>query len=339
MRFIDEARIKVIAGNGGRGCISFRREKFVPRGGPDGGNGGKGGDVILIADEGLESLIDFRYKRYYKAKSGAHGRGKDQHGKNGADLLIPLPLGTLVWDEANDELLKDFSSPGEQLVVAQGGLGGRGNASFVSSTRQAPRYAQGGQKGEARWVKLELKLLADVGVIGLPNSGKSTLVSRISAARPKIADYPFTTLNPCLGVVKHSEDKTFIVADIPGLIEGAHRGSGLGIKFLRHIERTHVLIHLIDGSDVTSLNPFKAFEIVNNELKLYSPSLANKLQVIAINKMDLPESRENYPKLKEYFKDLHLKIFPISAATGKGVKSLIAYIVITLSQLKIKAKV
>jgi GTP-binding protein len=331
MRFIDEARIKVTAGNGGRGCISFRREKFVPRGGPDGGDGGKGGDVILVADEGLESLMDFRYKRNYKAQSGAHGKGKNQRGKNGENLLVPVPLGTLVRDDATDELLKDFSSLGEQLVVAQGGLGGRGNASFVSSRRQAPRYAQGGQKGETRWIRLELKLLADVGIIGLPNSGKSTLVSRISAARPKIADYPFTTLNPCLGAVRYREDKTFVVADIPGLIEGAHQGSGLGTTFLRHIERTHILIHLIDGSIFAPLNPFKAFKIINNELKLYSPSLVDKPQVIAINKMDLPESRENYPKLKEYFEDLHLKIFPISAATGKGVKSLMAHVAKKLS--------
>jgi len=327
MRFIDEARIKVSAGNGGKGCVSFRREKFAPRGGPDGGDGGKGGDVILVANEGLESLIDFRYRRYYKAKSGAHGKGKNQHGKDGRYLLIPVPLGTLVWDEANNELLKDFSSLGEPLVVARGGLGGRGNASFVSSTRQAPRHAQRGQKGEERWIKLELKLLADVGVIGLPNSGKSTLVSRISAATPKIADYPFTTLNPCLGVVSYKGDKTFVIADIPGLIEGAHRGSGLGTTFLRHIERTHVLIHLIDGSIAPPLNPFKAFKIINNELALYNPSLADKPQVIAINKMDLPESRGCYPRLKEYFEDLHLKVFPISAVTGKGVKKLITQVV------------
>lgn len=336
MRFIDEARIEVTAGDGGKGCVSFRREKFVPRGGPDGGNGGKGGDVILVTNEGLESLIDFRYKRHYKAKSGAHGKGKNQYGKYGADLIIPVPIGTLVRDEADDELLKDLSSPGEQLVVVHGGLGGRGNASFVSSTRQAPRYAQGGEKGETRWIRLELKLLADVGVIGLPNSGKSTLVSRISAAKTKIADYPFTTLSPYLGVVKYSEDKTFVVADIPGLIEGAHQGSGLGTTFLRHIERTHVLIHLIDGSNITPLNPSKAFKIINNELTLYSPSLADKLQVIAINKMDLPESRDNYPKLKEYFEDLQLKIFPISAVTGNGVKSLIAYVAGKLSKLKAK---
>ena len=326
MRFIDEARIRVIGGNGGRGCISFRREKFVPRGGPDGGDGGRGGDIILVADEGLESLIDFRYKRYYKAKSGAHGKGKNQQGKDGADLIIPVPLGTLIRDETTDELLKDLNSPGERLVVAHGGLGGRGNASFVSSTRQTPRYAQKGQKGEEQWIKLELKLLADVGIIGLPNSGKSTLVSKISAAKPKIADYPFTTLNPCLGVVRYSEDKGFIVADIPGLIEGAHQGSGLGTTFLRHIERTRVLIHLIDGSNAPPLNPAKAFKIINNELKLHNPSLADKPQVIAINKMDLPESQNTYQKLKEFLKDLHLEIFPISAVTGRGIKSLISHL-------------
>jgi len=339
MRFIDEARIKVKAGNGGRGCISFRREKFVPRGGPDGGDGGKGGDIILIADEGVETLIDFRYKRDYRAQSGAPGKGKDRRGKDGADFIIPVPLGTLVWDEATNELLKDLKLKGERLIVARGGLGGRGNASFVSSTRRAPRYAQMGQKGEERWIKLELRLLADVGVIGLPNSGKSTLVSRISGARPKIADYPFTTLNPCLGVVKYSEDKTFIIADIPGLIEGAHRGSGLGTTFLRHIERTHVLIHLIDGSNDTPLKSFEAFETISNELRLYSPSLNKKLQIIAINKMDLPLSRAHYPKIKEFFEDLDLKIFPISAATGKGVRSLVAQVINSLSHIKAQIKV
>jgi len=332
MRFIDEARIKVIAGNGGRGCISFRREKYVPRGGPDGGDGGKGGDVILVADEALESLIDFRYKGHYKAKSGVHGKGKDQHGKNGKDILVPVPLGTLVWDEATDEILKDLSSPGDQVVVTRGGLGGRGNARFVSSTRQAPRHAQSGQAGEERWIRLELKLLADVGIIGLPNSGKSTLLSRISAAKPKIAEYPFTTLSPCLGVVSYKEDKNFVVADIPGLIEGAHQGSGLGTTFLRHIERTRVLIHLIDGSNVTPLNPLEAFKTINNELTLYSPSLADKLQVIAVNKMDLPETRDNYPNLEKKFKGLKLKILPVSAATGKGINELISHVARALSK-------
>ena len=330
MRFIDEARVKVVAGSGGRGCISFRREKYVPRGGPDGGDGGKGGDVILVADEALESLIDFRYKRHYKAQKGAHGKGKDQHGKNGKDLLVPVPLGTLVWDEVTEEIVQDLSSPGEKLVVAQGGLGGRGNARFVTSTRQAPRHAQSGQVGEERWIRLELKLLADVGIIGLPNSGKSTLLSRISAAKPKIAEYPFTTLSPSLGVVTYKEDKNFVVADIPGLIEGAHQGSGLGTTFLRHVERTRVLIHLIDGSNITPQNPLEAFKTINNELTLFSPSLAEKLQVIAVNKMDLNETRDNYPNLEKKFKDLKLKILPVSAATGEGITELISHIACAL---------
>lgn len=334
MRFIDEARIHVKAGDGGRGCISFRREKYVPKGGPDGGDGGKGGHAILLAKEGLGSLIDFRYKRSYKAKSGNHGKGKKQHGKDGEDLIIPVPLGTLVRDDDTDELLKDFTFPGEQLIVAKGGLGGRGNASFTSSTRQAPRFAQKGQEGEERWIKLELKLLADVGIVGLPNSGKSTLISAISAAKPKIANYPFTTLNPCLGVVRYSDYQSFVVADIPGLIEGAHQGSGLGTTFLRHIERTRILIHLIDGSNNAFLDPVNAFKVVNNELTLHNPALTDKPQLIAINKMDLPESRENYPGIKKDFGNLHLKIYPISAATGEGVELLMNQVVSQLSQIK-----
>jgi GTP-binding protein len=334
MRFIDEAKIRVNAGDGGRGCVSFRREKYVPRGGPDGGNGGKGGDVILVGDDQLESLIDFRYKRHYKTKSGAHGRGKDQHGKNGADLTLPLPLGTLVYDDLNDELLNDFCLAGEQIVVASGGLGGRGNASFKTSTRQAPHYAQDGLKGQERFLRLELKLLADVGIVGLPNSGKSTLISRVSAARPKIADYPFTTLNPNLGVVNYKEYKRFIFADIPGLIEGAHQGTGLGTDFLRHIERTRILIHLIDGSTTPPHNPVKSFETINKELKLYNPALADKPRIIAINKMDLPQFQENYPEIKSYFEDLKMKIFSVSAVTGEGISSLIDDVAEKLSRIK-----
>ena len=334
MRFFDEARINVKAGDGGRGRISFRREKYVPRGGPDGGDGGNGGHIILLAQKGMGSLIDFRYRRFYKAKSGTHGKGKNQHGKDGEDLIIPVPLGTLVKDDETDELLIDFSFHGEQLIVANGGSGGRGNASFASSTRQAPRYAQEGQKGEEKWIKLELKLLADVGIIGLPNSGKSTLVSVITAAKPKIANYPFTTLNPCLGVVRYSEYKSFVVADIPGLIEGAHQGSGLGTTFLRHIERTRILIHLIDGSNNASLDPVKAFKVVNNELVLHNPALIDKPQLIAINKMDLSECRKNYPSIEKHFGDLHLKTYPISAATGEGIKILINQVVNRLSQIE-----
>ena len=333
MRFIDEARIRVTAGNGGRGCISFRREKFVPRGGPDGGDGGKGGDVIFVADERLESLIDFRYVRNYKAKSGAHGKGKRQHGKSGEDRIIPVPVGTLVKNEITDELLRDLNSPGDRLVVARGGLGGKGNAHFVSATHQTPRYSQNGQEGEEQRIKLELKLLADVGVIGLPNSGKSTFVSCVSAAKPRIADYPFTTLNPCLGVVRHHDEKTFIVADIPGLIEGAHSGSGLGTTFLRHIERTRVLIHLIDSSRVLPHDPLRDFIVINNELTLHNPELGERPQVVAMNKIDLPESQANYRICKEHFTKRQIKSFPISAVTGKGVKPLINHVAKLLTGL------
>ena len=334
MRFIDEARIKVTGGAGGRGCISFRREKFVPRGGPNGGDGGRGGDIILIADEGLASLLDFRYVRSYRAQSGTHGKGKNQHGKAGNDLIIPVPVGTLVKDDESSELLKDLNCQGERLVVAQGGLGGKGNAHFTSSTRQAPHFAQDGHQGCERWITLELKLLADVGVIGLPNSGKSTLVSRVSAAKPKIADYPFTTLVPSLGVVSYSDYKTFVIADIPGLIEGAHEGIGLGTTFLRHIERTRVLIHLLDGSKVAPQNPLRDFEIVNDELKSHNPALAERPQVVAVNKMDLPESEENFLYLKEQFKELGIEVFPLSAATGEGLKLLIAHVAHLLSGIK-----
>jgi GTP-binding protein len=333
MRFIDEARIRVTAGNGGRGCTSFRREKFVPRGGPDGGDGGKGGDVIFVADERLESLIDFRYVRAYKAQSGAHGKGKRQHGKAGKDRIIPVPVGTLVKNETTGELLRDLSSPGEQLVVARGGLGGKGNAHFVSATHQTPRYSQNGQEGEEQQLQLELKLLADVGVIGLPNSGKSTFVACVSAAKPRIADYPFTTLNPCLGVVRYHEEQTFIVADIPGLIEGAHLGSGLGTTFLRHIERTRVLIHLIDSSQVRPHDPLRDFSVVNDELTFHNPDLLERPQVVAMNKMDLPQSQANYRLCKEHFTKLRIKSFPISAATGKGVKPLIAHVSMLLTRL------
>ena len=336
MRFIDEARIKVTGGAGGRGCVSFRRERFVPRGGPDGGDGGRGGDVILIADEGLGSLLDFRYVRSYRAQSGTHGKGKNQHGKSGSDLIIPVPVGTLVIEDGSSELLKDLYRPGERLVVAPGGLGGKGNAHFRSSTHQAPRFAQDGQQGCERFILLELKLLADVGVIGLPNSGKSTLVSRVSAARPKIADYPFTTLVPSLGVVSYGEFKTFVIADIPGLIEGAHKGSGLGTTFLRHIERTRVLIHLLDGSKLAPHDPVRDFKIVNDELKSHNPALAERPQVVAINKMDLPESKENYSYLKEQFTELGKEVFPLSAATGKGLTELITHVAQLLSGIKQK---
>jgi GTP-binding protein len=324
MKFIDEARIQVSAGAGGRGCVSFRREKYVPRGGPDGGDGGKGGDVILVADPQLESLIDFRYKRHYKASSGAHGRGKHQHGKNGADRIIPVPVGTVICDADSGNVIADLSRPDEQIIIARGGEGGRGNARFASSTRQAPRIAEPGTGGEQRWITLELKLLAEVGVVGLPNSGKSTLVADLSGAKPKIADYPFTTIRPVLGAVRYAGDRTFTIADIPGLIEGAHTGRGLGTAFLRHIERTRVLIHLIDGSTASLHEPAEAFSIISSELTMHNPALAKKPRIVAINKMDQPGARERYPAMRQAFRRNKVKTFPVSALTGAGLKPLVA---------------
>ena len=266
VRFIDEAKIYVRSGRGGRGCVSFRREKFVPRGGPDGGDGGNGGDVILVAQRNVSSLLDHRYRQHYIAQNGEHGKGKNQHGKNAPPLIVPVPVGTVVKDFYTGEILGDMVEEGQTLVVARGGRGGRGNARFATSTNQAPRYAEPGEEGEERTLLLELKLLADVGIVGFPNAGKSTLISRISAARPKIADYPFTTIVPNLGVVRYNEGKTFVVADIPGLIKGAHEGAGLGIRFLKHIERTRLLIHLLDLSPLTGRNPIEDYHVLNEEL-------------------------------------------------------------------------
>jgi GTP-binding protein len=327
VKFVDEAKIYVKSGNGGNGCVSFRREKFVPRGGPNGGDGGNGGDVIIIARENMSSLLDHHYKQHYKAGNGEHGKGSDRHGKNARAILVPVPPGTVVKDFVTGETLGDLTKDGETLVVAKGGRGGRGNARFATSTNRAPRYAEPGEKGEEKTLLLELKLLADVGIIGFPNAGKSTLISRISAARPKIADYPFTTLIPNLGVVSYDRGKTFVVADIPGLIKGAHEGAGLGIKFLRHIERTRVLIHLIDLSPVTERDPIEDYQAMNKELEAYSPDLGKKPQIIAPNKIDITESREKLEEIKAYFKKLGIKVFPISSATGEGVNKLINEVV------------
>lgn len=332
MKFIDEARILVAAGDGGRGCISFRREKYIPRGGPDGGDGGDGGNVMLVADATLESLVDFRYKRHYKAQAGAHGKGKHQHGKSGAHLTVPVPLGTIITDDVTGTVFADLLRPGERITVAQGGEGGRGNAAYVTSTRQAPRCAEPGGTGEQRWIRLELKILADVGVIGLPNSGKSTLVASVSAAKPKIADYPFTTLRPVLGVVSTAADSTFTIADIPGLIEGAHLGRGLGTAFLRHVERTRVLIHVIDASPDASHEPIAAIALIVNELKLHNPALADKPTIIAINKMDLAGSGKHAARLKAYLRERKLQGVPISALTGKGLDTLVARVAHMLGQ-------
>src|SRR5213594_702948 len=314
MKFIDEVKIKVIAGDGGRGCISFWREKFVPRGGPNGGDGGDGGDVVAVADPQLTTLLDLRYQKLYRAGRGEHGLGKDQHGRRGEDRVIKVPVGTIIRDANSGEFLADLKLAGERFVVAAGGRGGKGNAHFVSSTNRSPRYAQPGMPGVELELEIELRLLADVGIIGLPNAGKSTLIAAISAVRPKIADYPFTTLVPNLGVVGYDDGKSFVVADIPGLIEGAHEGQGLAHKFLRHVMRTNLLIHLIDASKIEEQDPLADWKTVNRELELFDPELAEKPQIVVANKIDLPEGRANAKLLaKKLLKD-HQPVYTISAA-------------------------
>ncbi|MBI5235693.1 MAG: GTPase ObgE [Deltaproteobacteria bacterium] len=326
MKFIDEALISVKAGDGGRGCVSFRREKYVPKGGPDGGNGGAGGSLIFITEERLSSLLDFRYRREYEAERGEHGMGSLCSGSDGLDLVIKLPVGTVVKDADTGEVIADLAAPGIEFVCCKGGRGGKGNAHFATSTHQTPRFAQPGEAGESKKLKLELKLLADVGIVGFPNAGKSTLISSVSAARPKVADYPFTTLVPHLGVVKYGEHDTFVMADIPGLIEGAHEGKGLGVKFLKHIERTRIFIHLLDLSPMTGRNPIDDFVAVNRELEAFNPALAKRPQVVALNKADITEARDVIPELLKYFSVLGIKVFVISAATGQGLKDLVNHV-------------
>jgi GTP-binding protein len=322
MKFVDEARIHVKAGDGGNGCVSFRRERFVPKGGPDGGDGGKGGDVILQADGQLSTLLDFTYPKQLRARKGSHGKGKDQTGKNGEDLVLRVPVGTVVREDQAGEVLQDLLFDGQRFVVVRGGRGGRGNARFATPTHRAPRRAEKGEQGEERWFYLELKLLADVGLIGFPNVGKSTLLSKISSARPKIADYPFTTLVPNLGVVMREEDRSFVVADIPGLIEGASQGAGLGLTFLRHVERTRLFLHLLEISEDPSRHPIKDFHALNHELKAYQASLLEKSQIVALNKMDLPSVREKAEDLKEQFETMGYPLYRISAETGEGVEEM-----------------
>jgi GTP-binding protein len=334
MKFIDEARIYVKGGDGGKGCISFRREKFVPKGGPDGGDGGRGGDIILVSDSQLLTLEKFCYRSRFIARHGEHGKGKKQHGRDADDIIIRVPVGTIIIDDKAGEILGDLDSPGEKILVAKGGKGGKGNARFVSSINQAPRHAEPGFPGEEKWLRLELKILADVGLIGFPNVGKSTLISRLSNAKPKISDYPFTTLYPNLGVVKYDDYDSFIIADIPGLIKDAHKGMGLGIKFLRHIERTNILIHIIDASYNEWSESIDRFEKINEELKAYNPLLLNKPQVIAINKIDLKEGERNYKKIKEYFDDLSINSFPISALKGEGIDILKEEVIKKLKEVK-----
>lgn len=333
MKFIDEVKIRVIAGDGGRGCVSFRREKFVPRGGPSGGNGGNGGDVIAVADPQLTTLLDLRYQKLYKAGRGQHGMGSDCHGHRGDDRIIKVPVGTIIRDATTGELIGDLQAAGERVIVATGGRGGKGNAHFVSSTHRSPRFAQPGEPGEERELDIELRLLADVGIIGLPNAGKSTLISVISSVRPKIADYPFTTLVPNLGVVGY-DDKSFVVADIPGLIEGAHEGHGLGHKFLRHVTRTSLLIHLIDGSQINSDDPLKDWRTVNHELALFDPALAQKPQIVVINKIDLAEAREQAQAVARELPQPYRPPYLISAATTEGIQALVQTVGRKIAALK-----
>jgi GTP-binding protein len=321
--FIDQAKIFVKAGDGGHGCVSFRREKFVPKGGPDGGDGGKGGDVVLQADHNLSTLLDFRYKQRYTAERGAHGRGSDQKGRDGSACILRVPAGTVVRAADSGLVMADLTDHEQRFIAAQGGRGGRGNARFKSPTNQAPRHAEPGEKGEARWLALELKLLADVGLIGLPNAGKSTLLARISAARPKIAPYPFTTLIPQLGIVRLRDERSCVVADIPGLIEGAHEGKGLGHQFLRHIERTRLLIHLVDMVAPGEDDPLTNFEMVTRELLAYESALAKKPQLVAATKMDIPSAKKTWERFQPAIAARGFRVIAVSAVTGEGIGTLL----------------
>lgn len=332
--FIDQARIFVKAGDGGDGFVGFRREKYIPAGGPSGGDGGRGGDVIFIADPSLSTLIDYRYKQHYKAESGGHGQNKNQFGKDAEDLVVRLPVGTVIRHAETGELIADFDKAGQRVIAAEGGSGGRGNTRFTTSTRQAPSFAEKGEKKVGFWIDLELKLMADVGLVGYPNVGKSTLISVVSAAKPKIADYPFTTLVPNLGVVTVKDDQSFVIADIPGLIEGAHMGVGLGTDFLRHIERTQIIIHVIDTAGVDGRDPVTDYNKINTELKLFNEKLSELPQLIAANKMDLPEAAKNLQRLIKVAENDNRPVFPISAVMNQGMNQLMLKTVEMLKQVK-----
>jgi GTPase len=324
--FVDEVDIHVTAGDGGRGCLSFRREKYVPRGGPDGGDGGHGGSVYVVATPTKNTLIDFRFHPDFKADRGQHGQGSNRTGQTADDLEIAVPVGTLVFEKdpesGEDRLLADLAEEGHRILVAQCVRGGRGNARFVSSTNRAPRRTEDGHPGEERLLRLQLKLLADVGLVGFPNAGKSTLISRVSAARPKIADYPFTTLQPNLGVVSLGDDRSFVMADVPGLIQGAHAGHGLGHQFLRHIERTKVLVHLVDVSSGSGRDPIDDFETINEELRLFDPRVAAKPQLVAANKIDALDEPDRLQRLERHLQERGVALYKISGVTGEGVDGL-----------------
>ncbi len=322
MKFIDEARILVKAGDGGDGCVSFRREKYIPRGGPNGGDGGRGGNITFQADSGLYTLLDFKYKTHFEAQRGEHGRGKDQYGHSGDDIIVRVPVGTMIRDEATGNTLAELEQPDQRVVIAQGGRGGRGNMHFATSTHQAPRKAEDGFPGEERWVLLELKLLADVGLIGFPNAGKSTLLAANSQAKPKIADYPFTTKNPVLGVVSY-KSKSFTMADLPGLIEGASDGAGLGIKFLKHIEKTRVFLHLIDLTDPEHPDPLESYRRIRHELESYRKDFLERPELIVLTKIDLPEAASGVARTKKIFEKMKKKVFAVSAANHLGLEELL----------------
>ena len=331
--FTDYVKIIAKAGNGGNGAISFRREKYVAAGGPDGGDGGKGGDIYFEVDPDSNTLIDFRYKKKFKAENGKNGEGAHKYGKSGEDLYIKVPIGTIVRDAETNKVLADLSNPGQKALILSGGRGGKGNSHFATSTRQAPRFAQDGEKGEEKELILELKLLADVGLIGFPNVGKSTFLSMTTSATPKIADYHFTTLEPNLGVVKTDYGDSFVIADIPGIIEGASEGTGLGIQFLRHIERTRLLLHVIDVSGSEGRDPVQDFYTINEELKKYSEKLSKRKQVIVANKIDVMQDEKLYKNLEKVAKENNMDIFKISAATGEGISELMKYVSATLKTL------
>jgi GTP-binding protein len=319
--FIDEVKIHVKAGDGGNGCMAFRREKFVPRGGPSGGDGGHGGDVTLYASVHHNTLLHFRFNPEHTAERGRHGEGSNRTGREGKSIKVPVPVGTMVYDAHSGELLHDFTQPGEKFRIARGGKGGRGNQHFATSTHQAPTEHEPGQAGEEKDLRLELKLLADVGLVGFPNAGKSTLISRISAARPKIADYPFTTLVPNLGVVQ-MDDRSFVVADIPGLIEGAHTGSGLGVQFLKHIERTKLLVHLVDVSELTGRDPAHDFEVILTELKSFRPELLDKPMLVVASKVDVAQDPDRIASVRRVAEQAGMPFFEVSSVTGQGIEPL-----------------
>jgi GTP-binding protein len=330
MSFIDEVKIFASAGAGGAGCVSFRREKFIPLGGPNGGDGGKGGDLILQVSSRLSTLYDLRLHPHQRAQRGKNGMGSDRHGAGGEDLVIEVPLGTIVKNAETGEVIADLTEKDQRLILLKGGRGGQGNARFATSTNKAPKFAQPGEPGEEMVLRLELKLMADVGLLGFPSVGKSSFITKVSAARPKIADYPFTTLKPHLGVVAYKNYRSFVMADIPGIIEGAHEGAGLGHRFLRHVERTRILLHLLDPCRTHDSNPLDDYETLNRELALFNPELAEKPQIIVVNKIDLPDVQALLPEITPYFEKLGLKVFPVSAATGEGIPALLDEIALLL---------